>query len=78
MSQPRVKQLKVKYTNNCTLLGELQTQRHALEKRIEALAAENVMLTAEFEAIRKVMAEAEEEAKKSEKSDAAGKSTVQG
>lgn len=68
MSQPqsKVQQLRIKYTNNCTLIGQMANQIEQLRRQTQTLVDENLKLDAEFAAINAAVEEAKVAAAKVE------------
>jgi regulator of replication initiation timing len=62
MSKEKLSSLRVRYTNNCTKIGEFMGQIKSLQNSIEAMVQENTALSAEHTALSKIMEEAKAEA----------------
>jgi regulator of replication initiation timing len=62
VSKESIIKIRTKYTNNCTLLGELATQVHDIQKQMDALTAENSALNQQFRALSEAIAAAKKDA----------------
>lgn len=63
MSKSRIQELSIKFTNNCTQIGILESQMHAAQVKKNALLAENGHIEAEHIALSKMLKAVEAEAK---------------